>query len=507
MRDISLWIDRHASFQPDKPAIRFSGETLTYSGLAARIEKMAAVLAGEFGARPGDRIAWLGYNHPDLLVLLFAAARLGLIVVPLNWRLAAPEHAFILQNAGVKAVIAQKQFLEALAGEILPEGCRRVVIDGPHESADTLGDLVAAAGKAPERAGRIEDPLLLVYTSGTTGRPKGAVLTQNAIAWNAVNAIHMHDMTAHDRVLTVLPMFHVGGLNIQTTPALHLGATVSLHERFEPGAFLRAVKAERPTLTVLVPATIAAVTGHADWEKTDIGSLRAIATGSMIVPDEMIEAIHARGVPVIQVYGSSETAPIAIYQRIEKAQSTVGSMGRVGLHTAVRIVDSDDNDLGPGVPGEILVRGPHVASGYWDDADETAKAFTDGWFRTGDVAEYDANGDYWFRDRIKNVIISGGENIYPAEAERLLREVDGVAECCIVGRPDPRWGAVPVAVVVANRGSVTREEIARHFEGRLARFKHPRDVVFVAELPKNAMGKVRIDEVSRIVAKATEAPA
>jgi fatty-acyl-CoA synthase len=507
MRDISLWIERHAGFQPDKPAIRFSGETLTYSGLAARIDRMAAVLDGEIGARRGDRIAWIGFNHPDLIVLLFAAARLGLIVVPLNWRLAAPEHAFIVNNAGVKAVIAHRQFLEALAGETLPEACRRVVVDGPLEGADTLGDLIAAAGAAPDRAGDFEDPLLLVYTSGTTGRPKGAVLTQSAIAWNAVNSIHMHDMTAHDRVLTVLPMFHVGGLNIQTTPALHLGASVTLHDRFEPGAFLKAVEEERPTLSVLVPATIAAVAGHPDWARTDLTSLRAMATGSMIVPSELIACFHQRGIPVIQVYGSSETAPIAVYQRIDKAQSTVGSMGRVGLHTEVRIVDSDDKDLPPGVPGEILVRGPHVAAGYWNDPEATANSFSDGWFRTGDVAEYDENGDYWFRDRIKNVIISGGENIYPAEAERLLREIDGVADCCIVGRPDRRWGAVPVAVVVASKDSVTREGIARHFEGRLARFKHPRDVVFVAELPKNAMGKVRIDEVSRIVAEATNAPA
>ncbi|MCT8973408.1 class I adenylate-forming enzyme family protein [Microbaculum marinisediminis] len=507
MRDISLWIERHASFQPDKPAIRFAGETLSYSGLAGRVDKMAWVLASAFGARRGDRIAWLGFNHPDLLVLMFAAARLGMIVVPLNWRLAAPEHAFILRNAGAKAAIGHKQLLAALSEDDYPDGCRRVAVDGPLDGADTLDDLIAAAGPAPDRSGRAEDPLLLVYTSGTTGRPKGAVLTQSAIAWNAINAIHMHDMTSHDHVLTVLPMFHVGGLNIQTTPALHLGATVTLHEKFDPAAFLKAVDDDRPTLSVLVPATIAAVAGHADWAKTDLSSLRALATGSMIVPDELIAAFHARSVPVIQVYGSSETAPIAIYQRINKAYATVGSMGQVGLHTEVRIVDTADNDLGPGVAGEILVRGPHVASGYWNDPDATAKAFTEGWFRTGDVAEYDENGDYWFRDRIKNVIISGGENIYPAEAERLLREIDGVAECCVVGRPDPRWGAVPVAVIVAADATVSRETIAAHFEGKLARYKHPRDVVFVAELPKNAMGKVRIDEVSRIAAEATNAPA
>jgi fatty-acyl-CoA synthase len=504
MRDISRWIVTHAGFQPEKPAIRFGSEVLTYAALAARIERLAAVLARDLGIGRGDRIAWLATNHPDMLALLFAAARIGAILVPLNWRLAAPEHVFILQNSGARALIGQRQFLDALAGSDLPVEVRVVALDGPGE---TLAGLIAAAGPPPDAAGMPGDPLLIVYTSGTTGRPKGAVLTQSAIACNAVNAIHMHDMSSADTVLTVLPMFHVGGLNIQTTPALHLGATVILHERFEAGAFLAAVRDQRPTLSVLVPATMAAAVGHADWPSTDLSCLRAIATGSMAVPLELIEAFHARGVPVIQIYGSSETAPIAIYQRPDRAFATAGAMGRPGLNTEIRLVDAAGNDVGPGIPGEVLVRGDHVATGYWNDPAETARAFADGWFRTGDVAEMDANGDYWFRDRIKNVIISGGENIYPAEAERLLRELPGVADCCVVGRPDPRWGAVPVAVVVRADATIGREEVIAHFQGRLARFKQPRDVIFVDELPKSALGKVRVEEVSRLVLEATQTPA
>ncbi|MEJ8572562.1 class I adenylate-forming enzyme family protein [Microbaculum marinum] len=496
MRNISLWIDRNAGFHPRKPAIRFQGETLTYAAMAERIGRMAAVLTDEFDVRQGDRIAWLGTNHPDLLILLFAAARIGAMVVPLNWRLAAPEHAFILQNAGVRALFAQHPFLGALDGSTLPAGCRVVDLGEPAATTGSVDDLLAGAGQPSAPTGRLADPLLLVYTSGTTGRPKGAILTQSAIAWNAVNAIHMHDMTAHDHVLTVLPMFHVGGLNIQTTPALHIGATVTLHERFEPGAFLNEVTTRRPTLSVLVPATISAVMNHPDWPDADLGSLRALATGSMVVPQELIEAVHGRGVPVIQVYGSSETAPIAIYQRIGNAFETVGSMGRIGLHSEARIVDADGNDSPPGLAGEILIRGPHVAAGYWNDPDATAAAFAGGWFHTGDIAEVDGNGDFWFRDRIKNVIISGGENIYPAEAERILREMPGVRDCCVVGRPDQRWGAVPIAVVVAE--GISRETIIAGFEGRLARFKHPRDVMFVDELPKNAMGKVVVEEVARL---------
>jgi fatty-acyl-CoA synthase len=223
----------------------------------------------------------------------------------------------------------------------------------------------------------------------------------------------------------------------------------------------------------------------------------------MSVPVDLIEAFHARGVPVIQIYGSTETAPVAVYQRIPEAYYSVGSMGRAGLHTEVRVVDANGADVGAGVPGEVLVRGKHVAGGYWNDPEATAKAFAGGWFRSGDIAQYDAQGRFWFKDRIKNIIISGGENIYPAEVERVLREVPGIRECQVVGLPDVRWGMVPVAAVVADAG-LTREAILAHFEGKLARFKQPREVVFLPELPKNAMGKVKLDELVRMVERGAQ---
>jgi fatty-acyl-CoA synthase len=499
MSDISLWIERHAGVFPGRTAVRFQGQTLSYAELAQAVERASAMLLGELGLRRGDRIAWLGLNHPDMLSLLFAAARCGLMLVPLNWRLAPPEHAFILRDAGARVLFAQAEFAAALGPETVPEGCRLVLTYHAGGNSASLCELAAAAGPAPGREGGPEDPLLLVYTSGTTGRPKGAVLNQRALACNAANAVHMHDMTARDHILTVLPMFHVGGLNIQTTPALQVGATVTLHDRFDPGAFLAAVAADRPTLTVLVPATISAVLAHPAWSSADLTSLRAVATGSMAVPTDLIEAIHARGVPVIQIYGSTETAPVAIYQRIAEAFDTVGSMGRAGLRTQARVVDAGGADVGPGVPGEVLVRGEHVAGGYWNDPEGTAKAFAGGWFRSGDIAEVDADGRFWFKDRIKNVIVSGGENVYPAEVERVLREMPGIRECQVIGRPDARWGMVPVAAVVAAHAGMTREAVLAHFDGRLARFKRPRDVVFLAELPRNAMGKVRLDELARIV--------
>ena len=502
--DISLWIARHAGFFPGRTAIRFQGRTLSYADLAHDIERAAAMLHGELGLHRGDRIAWLGLNHPDMLGLLFAAARCGLILVPLNWRLASPEIGFILRDAGAKVLFAQHDLAAALTPETLPEGCRLVPADGAGgDRAPHLYALIAVAGEAPGHDGRPDDPLLIVYTSGTTGRPKGAILTQKALETNAANAVHMHDMTARDHILTVLPMFHVGGLNIQTTPALSVGATVTLHDRFDPGAFLAAVTADRPTLTVLVPATISAVLAHPAWPGADLTSLRAVATGSMAVPTELIEAFHARGVPVIQIYGSTETGPVAMYQRIPEAYDSVGSMGRVGLHTHVRVVDANGADTGPGVPGEVLVRGEHVAGGYWNDPEATAKAFAGGWFRSGDIAEYDPQGRFWFKDRIKNVIISGGENIYPAEVERVLLTHPAVAEAAVVGAADAKWQEVPVACIVRRAGAAADPaEIERFCLKELARYKVPRRYNFLDNLPRNALGKVQHFRLKQQIADA-----
>jgi fatty-acyl-CoA synthase len=220
------------------------------------------------------------------------------------------------------------------------------------------------------------------------------------------------------------------------------------------------------------------------------------------VPVPLIEAFHARKVPVIQIYGSTETGPVAVYQRAQDAFATVGSIGRRGLHTDIRIVDRDGHDVAMGESGEILVRGPHVATGYWNAPSVSANTFRDGWFHSGDVASADERGWLWFNDRIKNVIISGGENIYPAELERVLREIPGVVEAAVVARPDVKWGAVPVAVVVREGRSPDRAAILKAFDGRLARFKHPKDVLFADSLPRNAMGKVRIEEVSALAQNA-----
>jgi fatty-acyl-CoA synthase len=492
--DLSDLIERNAAFAPAKAAIHFEGETLSYAAFAARIAQTARALQAELGVVSSDRVAILSLNRPDYLVLLYACARLGAILVPINWRLATAEQLFILSDAGAKVLVLEQAFAAILPGlkQPLPDaGIVGLDFTPPHgRSFDAL--LEHARGGGHLQPADLSCPLLIVYTSGTTGRPKGAVLRQDALLWNGVMSQHMHGLTSDDHVLTVLPFFHVGGLNIQTTPALHHGATVTIHSRFTPDETLVAFERDRPTLTVLVPAIIQAVTDHPGWASADLSALKAISTGSTIVPPHLIARFVARGVPVLQVYGSTETCPVAIYTRLGGDLSREGSTGLAGLCCEAAVIDDAGRELPPNMSGEIAVRGPNVFIEYWGNPQATREALHDGWYRTGDIGLRDADGYFWVHDRKKNLIISGGENIYPAEVERVLLEHPDVSECGVIGRPDPRWDEVPVAYVVRRAGcAVEAESLKAHVLTQLARFKVPRDIVFVDDLPRTALGKVQ----------------
>ena len=491
--DLSDWIERWAELAPAKCAVHFEGADISYGGFARRIDRLARALKSGLGVRPGDRVAHLGLNSPELLDLVFAAARLGAMAVPLNWRLAPPEHRFMLDDSTPKAVLVEPAFVDHMA-EVGPAGDdpRRVCYGAappgwlPYE---TLLAEATGAGRADH--GGDQSPILLVYTSGTTGRPKGAVLTQEAILWNAINSTHAHDLTSADHVLTNIPMFHVGGLNIQTLPALHAGATVSLQARFDPGRTLEAIAGRRPTLALLVPAMMKALVDHPDWAATDLSSLRGVMAGSSTVPAALIRGFLERGVPVGQIYGTTETGPIAIYLRFAEAAGRIGSCGQPAVHCEIRLVDDRGRDVAPGAVGEILVRGRSIFREYWHDAQATDAARRDGWFHTGDVGHRDGDGYYFIDDRKTDVVISGGENIYPAELEAVLADQPAIAEAAVVGRADRRWGEVAVAFVVARPdSSLAAADVLALFQGRLARYKHPREVIFVDSLPRNAMGKV-----------------
>lgn len=509
--DLSDWIERNAGFTPEATAILFEGQALTYGAMAERVARAAGALASGLGVKPGERIAFLGYNNPQMIVLLFACARIGAMLMPLNWRLASPEHRRMIAESRPTAFFVEPDFMAHAAGMADANPGMRLIAMGDAKggTGDGTGDwltydaLMAAAD--PLAAGSCgagpADPILLCYTSGATGTPKGAVLTQEALLFNALNSTHMCDMTRADRVLTTLPLFHVGGLNIQTLPALHAGASVVLHAKFDPVATLEDLEREKITLCLLVPAQIMAMIEMPQWPKLDLGHLRLLSTGSTLVPHSLIRAFHQRGIPVIQVYGSTETAPIATYGSVVDARRKVGSAGKPALHCEVRIVGEDGADQAAGTSGEILVRGPNVMREYWQAPELTAQALRDGWFYTGDMGHFDAEGFLFVDDRKKEMIISGAENIYPAELENLLADCAALDEAAVVGRADEKWGEVPVAVVVRKPGTdIDEDGVKEFFVGRIARFKHPHQVIFVATLPRNAMGKVIKDELRDMVA-------
>ena len=485
-------IEGHAAHTPDAVALRFEDAVITYGALLRHVAAAAQWLQ-EMGIDHGDRVAFLGQNHPSQLVLLLASAQIGALHVPLNWRLAVPELAAILEDSEAVLLLATPE-MQHLARRAAAEGCE--VLDATAVWPGLAREEAVLPRPVPEPG----DGMLLVYTSGTTGQPKGALIDRQGLLFNALNAQHMFGLGAADRVLTVLPLFHVGGLNIQTLPALVAGAEVVLLPRFDPAGFFAACATHRPTLTLLVPAVMRALLADPGWAGAALGSLRAVGAGSSEVPLDLIAAFEVRGLPVQQVYGATETGPVAIYQTRAEALAAPGSIGRPALFGEARVVDAAGAPLPPGEAGEIELRGPHVARRYWQAPEATEAAWrADGWFATGDIGFVDAAGRFWFTDRLKHLIISGGENIYPAEVERVLREAPGVAEGAVCGRPDARWGEVPVAVVVPGPGFDAAAVLA-HFEGRLARFKHPRAVVAVAALPRTALGKVQV-EALRLLAR------
>lgn len=504
--NLSDWIEHQADFVPEKCAMRFEGGALSYAEFNQRMNQLADRLSNELDISHGDRVAYLGLNSPEIVILLFACARVGAVLVPLNWRLAGPEHIHVLNHATPSALFVEPDFVEDT--EAISDAIAAIALVTYGEArAGWIGYAALLARSSdtfrPERAALPDDAVLLCYTSGTTGTPKGALLSNNALTWNAINAAHMHDLTSADVILTVLPMFHAGGLNIQTLPALHAGATVVIHDRFEIGAFFTALEQDEITLTLLVPTAMHAIINDPRWQAADLSKLRMIGIGSTVVPEQLVNAVGSRGIPLVQVYGSTETAPIAAYMPIGEVMRRPTSTGKAALHCDIRLVDEDGHDVAAGEKGEILVRGPNVMTGYWNDSEATRAAFSGEWFHTEDIAHRDSDGFLYVDGRSKDMIISGGENIYPAVIENVLSQCENLSEVAVVGRADDYWGEIVVAVVVAIDTNRDAERIFSYCEGRIARFEIPREIFFVDKLPRNAMGKVVKEKVRELILQKT----
>jgi len=474
--------------QTDRVAFIFEGRSVRYSDLHAQIEQTARGLVS-LGVESGDRVGFIGLNRVEVFETFFAAAKIGAIFLPFNNRLAADDLAAQLRDADPTVVLCT-------------DGFHSLIAEADHEQPlvdlDQSGFGNITLEVAPFQAER-HTTVLMVYTSGTTGVAKGAMLSHDAIVHTALNGIDHQQLTDQDVILALLPTFHVGGLNIQVMPTLQVGGQVVLQRRFDSGEALRLIAEHNVTQTILVPATLSAVASHADFDQTDLSSLRGINSGSSTVPVDLMRPFFDRGVPIGQVYGTTETGPTSVVLDYDDAIERAGSCGRPATHTEVRIVNRSLQDVTDGVAGELLLRGPNVFTGYWRDAEATDRAFAPGgWFRTGDVGYRDPEGFIHIADRIKDVIISGGENIYPAEVEPVLARHPAVAEVALIGEPDDQWGEVPVAVVVLEEGATLVVDELREFcEGKLGRFKHPKAVRQVDSLPRTALGKVKKHELRR----------
>ena len=471
-----------------------AGVACDFATFWRRVERVTGHLQGTWAVQAGDRVAWLGLNHALQLITLVACARLGVIFMPLNYRLAAAELRQVLQDARPKLLVHDAEHATLAAHLGRDEGADECDFVLQERLIDT-----ASPRFLPLPQVQADAPVLLVYTSGTTGKPKGAVHTQAGLLANAQASDFAHGFRAADHVLSTLPLFHVGGLCIQTLPALLCGVTVTLHPRFEPAMWLRAVAQDKPTLSLLVPATLRAVMDHPEWQGTDLTSLRGVMTGSSTLPLSYLQAFHDRGIPVGQIYGTTETGPVSIVLPLDQAMARPGTTGWPPPLAQVQLRNEQGQEVPLGQVGQVCIRAPNVMRGYWQHAQEGVSSTNDGllegWFATGDSGRQDVDGCFTIVGRSKDMLISGGENIYPAEIENLLLTLDGVAECTVLGLDDERWGEVPVAVVVRSHteaGQVLSQEvIIAHLQRSIARFKLPRRVVFLDSLPKSALGKVQ----------------
>ena len=485
----------HAIRSPDKALASFNGESTSYAQMASNATALAAGLHAR-GVGPGDVVGLLSYNCPEFLETVFAANYLGAIAMPINWRLAAPEVRYILEHSQARAFVCDEALLElgtaATAG--MDDGPARICIGEPvAEEWTALGAVRSESAGPPRAAAAPDDVHRLMYTSGTTGRPKGVMITHANLAWKNLAHLVEFGFTSADLGLACGPLYHVGALDLTTTSLIAAGASTIIHSAFDAAKVVDELERSRVTVVWLAPAMVNAIMALPDIEKRDLSSVRVVINGGEKMPVPLIERIQ-RAFPsawFADAYGLTETVSGDTFLDRESMVTKLGSVGRPCLYLELDIWDDEGRSVAPGEPGEIVMRGPKVFKGYWRDPAATAVAFTGGWFHTGDIGVRDEDGYLFIVDRLKDMIVSGGENIAGSEVERVLYEHEAVLEAAVVGRRDERWGEVPVAYVVLRPGSVLEaDELVEHCRAGLARFKVPKAVFFLDELPRNPSGKV-----------------
>lgn len=479
------WLAKWALYAPDKVAFKEyeTGRTLTYGALNAAANALAHRLTDDMGVRKGDRVAVLSSFCLEYMVLFGAAQKTGCILVPLNYRLTAPELDFMLGNAAPKTIFTEEMYAPLVAGtKRFAKIPRRVsMTDIALNGTGLPFAAVPLAGK---------DPIFILYTSGTTGFPKGALYTHQMLFWNSINTAISLKVNMDSRTLLFAPPFHTGGWNVLTTPFLHHGAYTCLLKKFEPAAVLSLLQSEQCTILFGVPTMLKMLADEPAFEQADFSSLLYAIVGGEPMPVPLIERWHAKGVPVRQGYGMTEVGPNLTSLHQDDAVRKRGSIGRPNFYVETFIANEQGQACAPDEAGELWLRGPMTTPGYWRNRAATDKAFApDGWFRTGDLVRQDAEHYLYVVDRLKNMYISGAENVYPAEIERVLLTHPAVSEGAVIGVPDEKWGEAGRAFVV-KKADIDEAALLDHCRQHLARYKVPKYVTFVEALPKNDSGKI-----------------
>jgi acyl-CoA synthetase (AMP-forming)/AMP-acid ligase II len=499
--NIGLFLAKRAELQPDSEGFidADTGRRFTFGDWNRRANRTAAALQKQ-GVRKGDRVALLQMNSVEYMESFFALAKLGAVCVPLNWRLVPDELAFILRDSGAGVLLFGGEFLGS-AEELQRRGggdngtqIKRWVHVGKASErpqwAISYDEMQAAGTEAEPPIGGAEDDLLyIMYTSGTTGLPKGAVHTHETATWGVLTINSTADLRIGDRYLVSLPLFHVGALT-PITSNVHRGVTSVVMRSFDAARSWQLIESENITVGLKVPAMLNFMLQVHDPARHPHGQLRWIMSGAAPVPVSLIEAYAGLGIEIHQVYGLTETCGPACVISAADALRKAGSTGKAFFHTDVRVVDDAGRDVAPGAAGEVLVRGKHIMKAYWNRPEATAETIVDGWLKSGDVATIDAEGFVYIQDRIKDMIISGGENVYPAEVESVLMRHPQIVEAAVIGQPSEKWGESAVAIVVPKGDGLDASSVLSFCKDKLARFKQPVSVFFIEQIPRNPSGKI-----------------
>lgn len=487
------WIAKWALYSPNKAAVKEyeTGRSFTYGELDRLANRLARHLSSAFGIKKGERIALLAENCLEYIILFGVAQKTGCILVPMNYRLAGAEIDYLLQNSEPRLVIGEGKFQHLLdAAPAYRSAPHRWTFE---ELAAFCNPSTSTEQDAPLPITPVDedDPVFILYTSGTTGFPKGALYTHKILFWNSINTAMSLIVNSESRTVNVMPPFHTGGWNVLTTPFLHHGGYSIMMRKFEPAAVLQLLQEEKLSLFMAVPTMLKMMADAPEFEAAQFPHLHYFIVGGEPMPIPLIERWHAKNVPIRQGYGMTEVGPNLTSLHQDDAIRKKGSIGRPNFYVQIRIVDDQGNELPPDTPGELLLKGPMVTPGYWRNPEATAKTIVDGWFHTGDMVRMDTEHYIYVVDRIKNMFISGGENVYPAEIERILLTHPAVSEAAVIGIPDEKWGEVGRAFIALKPGTACSDaELLEFCKARLAKFKVPKYFSFIEALPKNDTGKI-----------------